>query len=142
MENLKFDILLTSTQWGKVPEFNIYIDDNLIEHASCNERHESSFMHEIADGDHELRIELLNKTNDDCVQNADKTEIIKDMQLHVSNIKIDHIDLGLIRHTCSTFVPKDPEQHETLKECVDLGWNGIYILKFTSPFYIWLLENM
>jgi len=141
-ENLRFNITLRSTHWDKVPEYKVYVNDTLIDSGSCDKVTELDFHSEVAEGDHELRIELVNKTDADCVQSEDKTEILKDMQLHIDRISIDNIDLEHIKHTCSTFVPHDKNRHETLTECVDLGWNGTYILKFTSPFYIWLLENM
>jgi len=31
---------------------------------------------------------------------------------------------------------------DSVKNCVNLGWNGKWVLPFTSPFYIWLLENI
>lgn len=141
-EKLKFNITLRSTHWDKIPEYNIYVNDDLVQSGACDSLSQIELYKDISEGHNELRIELTNKTNSDCVQNEDKTEILKDMMLHIDKIRIDNIDLEHIRHTCSRFVPADPNEHETLEECVDLGWNGTYILKFTSPFYIWLLENM
>lgn len=141
-EKLKFAINLSSTHWSKTPDFKVVIGDTELAHGTCDGETEVQFYHELSEGEHELQIQLLNKEDSDCVQNADKTEIVKDMMLHINKIRIDNIDLEHIKHTCSTFVPADTEQHETLTECVDLGWNGTYILKFSSPFYIWLLENM
>jgi hypothetical protein len=141
-EKLRFNISLRSTHWDKKPEFVVTLNDTAITQGVCDGTEECSFYHELSEGDHELQIQLVNKEDSDCVQNEDKTEILKDMQLHIDSISIDNINLEHIKHTCSTFVPADSKQHETLSECVDLGWNGTYILKFTSPFYIWLLENM
>jgi hypothetical protein len=142
-ENLRFDITLKSTHWDKKPMYSILIDDEVVvSELVCDQQDNQSFYKELSEGEHTLGIKLLNKENSDCVQNENKTAILKDMQLHVSSISIDNIELKHIKHTCSTFVPTDTRQHETLQECVDLGWNGTYILKFTSPFYIWLLENM
>lgn len=141
-ETLSFKIKLGSTHWDKLPAYTISVDNDLVSEGQCNNESIIDFDHELSDGEHELRIQLVNKTNKDCVQNEEKTEILRDMQLHIQEIYIDNIDLGHIKHGCSEFIPDDKNQHETLKACVDLGWNGTYVLKFTSPFYIWLLENM
>ena len=140
METLKFNIKLKSTIWSKVPEYKIYLNDTFISQGQCNQEETIEFTHEIQDGEQEIRIQLVNKDNADCVQDSDGN-IVKDMLLHIDNILIDNIDLGYIKHTKSEFHPEDPNR-DILKQCVDLGWNGTYVLKFTSPFYIWLLENM
>lgn len=140
MEKLKFNIKLKSTMWDKVPEYKIYLNDTFISQGQCEQEETVEFTQDVYDGEQELRIELINKDNSDCVQD-DNGNIVKDMLLHIDYISIDNIDLEHIRHTGSVFEPKDPSR-ETLTQCVDLGWNGTYVLKFTSPFYIWLLENM
>jgi hypothetical protein len=62
--------------------------------------------------------------------------------------------LGSLLWTASDYKPEYPGAHkakmqaqgielpESVKNCVNLGWNGKWILPFTSPFYIWLLENI
>ena len=63
------------------------------------------------------------------------------MLLNIDSIEIDEIDISELKWSASEFVADDPNR-PTLQECVNLGWNGSYQLKFTSPFYLWLLENM
>ena len=95
----------------------------------------------LEDSPHLLEIKLLNKTDDDVVESQDKTEIINDMLLNIESISIDDIELDQIKWHQSEFVAEDPAR-PTLKNCVNLGWNGSYQLKFSSPFYLWLLEKM
>jgi len=140
MERLSFKIKLKSTLWDKVPEYRILLDDALIETGTCESESLVEFDHDVSEGDHIIGIELTNKDNTDCVTD-DQGNILKDMLLHIDNISIDNVELQHILHTSSEFVPKDKDR-PTLPQCVDLGWNGTYRLKFTSPFYIWLLENM
>ena len=140
METLKFNIRLKSTMWSKVPEYKIYLNDTFISQGQCKQEETIEFTQKIQERDKEIRIQLVNKDNADCVQDSDGN-IVKDMLLHIDYISIDNIDLEHITHTGSVFEPKDPSR-ETLTQCVDLGWNGTYVLKFSSPFYIWLLENM
>lgn len=93
----------------------------------------------IEDQEYCLKIRLENKTNADTIIQG--SEIVKDMLLNIDSIEIDGIELGEIKWNGSEFVADDPSR-ETLDRCVNLGWNGSYQLKFTSPFYLWLLENM
>jgi hypothetical protein len=93
----------------------------------------------LEEQEHCLEIRLENKTNSDTIARGD--EIVKDMLLNIDSIEIDEIDLGEVKWNKSEFVADDPNR-PTLKNCVNLGWNGSYQLKFTSPFYLWLLENM
>ena len=91
------------------------------------------------DQDHLLEIRLVNKTSKDTVTEND--EIVKDTLLNIDSIAIDDIELGDLKWSMSEFVGDNPNR-PILQRCVNLGWNGSYHLKFTSPFYIWLLENM
>ena len=73
-------------------------------------------------------------------------EVIKDMLLNIDDITIDDISLGNLLWTAEYKLDK-PQQYNNqtidhLDSCVNLGWNGTYILNFTSPFYIWLLEKL
>jgi hypothetical protein len=143
MEKLHFKIGLAGTFWDKKPSFGIYLDDQLV--GGGNIQNEDTiyfeFDREIGDGDHKLDIKFFNKKESDVVQNEDKTEIIKDLLLHIKSIEIDEIDLGQLLWTHSTFTGDDPNR-PVLKNCVDLGWDGSWTLPFQSPFYIWLLENI
>ena len=96
---------------------------------------------------------FLNKTVYDTKLDANGN-IVKDLLLNIDSIEIDEIDIGSLKWTASNYTPMYPEsytQHvlrtgqeiETeLKNCVNLGWNGTWSLPFTSPVYIWLLENI
>jgi hypothetical protein len=72
------------------------------------------------------------------------------MVLNIDSIEVDEIDLGNLLWTASIYNPiypdcyADQEQKniKDITECVTLGWNGMWRLPFTSPFYIWLLENI
>jgi hypothetical protein len=145
-EPLTFRVGLSGTYWDRKPAYSISIDG--VEQVSAIIAADSGVVEYAEftvavteDQEHLLEIKLLNKTDDDTVQSADKTEIVKDMLLNIESISIDDIELGQIKWDQSEFVPVDPAR-PTLKECVNLGWNGSYQLKFNSPFYLWLLEKM
>ena len=145
-ETLSFRVGLSGTYWDRKPAYSISIDG--VEQVSAIIAADSGVVEYAEftvavteDQEHLLEIKLLNKTDDDTVQSADKTEIVKDMLLNIESISIDDIELGQIKWDQSEFVPVDPAR-PVLKECVNLGWNGSYQLKFNSPFYLWLLEKM
>ena len=145
-ETLKFRIGVSGSYWDKKPAYSVSVDGveqisaviaadtGVVEYAEFT-------LAVMEDSPHLLEIKLLNKTDDDVVQSQDQTEIVKDMLLNIESISIDDIELGQIKWDESEFVATDPAR-PTLKACLNLGWNGSYRLKFSSPFYLWLLEKM
>lgn len=151
VELLKFKIGISGTYWDRCPQFEISIDDQLVKQGVINapsgtvEYHE--FEHELDAGEHVLGIRLLGKQATDTVQSDDKNQIIKDLLLNVESVEIDEVEIGICKWKCSEFITDTPVQFngETvnkLQQCVNLGFNGQYRLKFSSPFYIWLLEKL
>ena len=141
METLSFKIGLSGTFFNNVPAYSILL--NGIKHASGKVLAETKFIDFSAnieeDQEHVLEIRLENKTSRDTI--TENGEIIKDTLLNIDSIAIDDIELGDLKWSMSEFVGDDPAR-PILQRCVNLGWNGSYRLKFTSPFYLWLLENM
>jgi hypothetical protein len=142
-ETLKFKVGLSGTYWDRLPEFTISIDDQqYISGTAGKDIQYYEFDALVAENcSHQLRIRLENKSDSDVVQNEDQTQILKDMLLNIESISIDDLDLGILLWHGSKFVGDDPSR-PTIDGCVNLGWNGTYILDFSSPFYLWLLEKM
>jgi hypothetical protein len=145
-ENLSFQISLTGTFWDRRPQFSVWFDDHVITHTEITSEAEQivAFDRRISEGDHELKIRLENKTDADVV--IENGEVTKDMLLNIDDITIDDISLGNLLWSAEYKLdrPQDYKGQtiDHLDGCVNLGWNGTYILKFTSPFYIWLLEKL
>ena len=145
-EKLSFKVGVSGTYWDKKPAYSISIDG--VEQVSAFITSDSGvteyqeFSVEVEeDIEHTLEIRLLNKDSSDTIENSDKTEILKDLLLNIDSIEIEEIELGELVWGTTKFVAADSNR-PTLERCVNLGWNGTYILTFTSPFYLWLLENM
>lgn len=142
LETLKFKIGLSSTQWNNKPEFAIKLNNEVKVKGQLDP--DLAFYEFTADieeeQEHSLEISLLNKTNRDTIVESDGS-ISKDMILNIESIEVDDIELGLLKWTNSVFEPQDPSR-PVLNQCVNLGWNGTWKMQFTSPFYLWLLENM
>jgi len=145
-ETLKFDITLSGTYWGKKPQFSIWLDDHVIQQSEFQDQTQTiKFERELDEGEHSLKIRLENKDQrtDTIIEND---EIIKDMLLNIDDISIDEISLGNLLWSAEYHLDQ-PQKYQDktithLDNCVNLGWNGTYILKFSSPFYIWLLEKL
>jgi hypothetical protein len=145
-ENLSFQISLTGTFWDKHPQFSVWLDDHVVTQTEIVSSEEQivSFERRVDEGAHELKIRLENKTDADTV--IENGEVVKDMLLNIDNITIDDISLGNLLWSAEYVLDKPQiykgQTIDHLDGCVNLGWNGTYVLKFTSPFYIWLLEKL
>jgi hypothetical protein len=156
-ETLHFKIGLSGSSAKKHPKFKIFVNNiefvytQLTSDVNVTEYFE--FDAEIAEGECALVIELVNKSMHDTVLD-NNGNIVEDLLLNIDSIEIDEIDLGSLLWTASDYMPNYPEKHiakmtqlgqqlpESVKNCVNLGWNGTWTLTFTSPFYIWLLETL
>jgi len=136
---------LSGTYWDKRPQYRVEFNDVIMCQGEITGESEVveyvEFDCEYSTDDVALRVYLTNKTDTDTVQNSDKTAILNDMLLNIESCEIDEIDLGNLIYSLSEFIPDDGSR-PVLKICVNLGWNGAWTLRWTNPFYIWLLENI
>ena len=141
-EQLNFKIGISGSYHARKPCYTISV--NGIEKAkgvADSDIEYISFDAEVEEGKiHTLDIRLTNKLMQDTVVD-ENGNIVKDMLLNIDYVSVDDIDLQPLKWSHSQVVADDPER-PTLTHCVNLGWNGTWVLKFESPFYIWLLENM
>lgn len=152
-EKLQFKIGLSRSTVRKAPEFSIKIDGVEILHKVLNSNLNSveyfDFEHEISEGNHVLEIILMNKVTADTVKDENEN-IVDDLILHIKSIEIEGIEMDSLKWSLSNYYPIYPEAYQNeqqkqvkeVKNCVDLGWNGSWQFPFSSPFYIWLLENI
>ena len=145
-ENLSFKISLTGTFWDRRPQFSIWLDDHVVTQSEIASSAEQivAFERRVDEGPHELKIRLENKADADTV--IENGEEVKDMLLNIDDITIDDISLGNLLWSAEYILDEKQmyqgKEIDHLDGCVNLGWNGTYVLKFTSPFYIWLLEKL
>ena len=145
LERVQVKLGISGTYWDKKPQYRVEYNDVVV----CQgEITADSDVVEYVEFDCEyttdevvLKVYLTNKTNSDTVENADKTGIVNDMLLNIVSCEIDEIDLGNLVYMKSEFIADDPAR-PTIKECINLGWNGAWCLRWGNPFYIWLLENI
>jgi hypothetical protein len=168
VETLDFEITLSGTYWGtRYPEFDILVDDTVV-NSGCISSYPSKkglpydsfmsagreqatyqtikFTHPVIPGNHVLGIRFKNKQPGDTCEFVDG-QWRKDVLLNVEKIVIDGVDLRTLIYNESTYTfdqeqTVDGQVTKMVENCVHLGFNGVYELKFISPFYIWLLERL
>ena len=100
---------------------------------------------EIADdvSEHELRFILKNKTSNHTQVDA-SGNIVSDARLIVTDLTFDEIKLGNMVTEQAVYIHDfngtGPMTHN--KFYSEMGCNGTISLRFSTPVYIWLLENM
>jgi len=145
-EKLNFVVSLSGIYWDRRPQFSIWLDDHVITQSEIIGLAQQSvnFERTVVEGDHTLKIRLENKTTADTV--IENGEVVKDLLLNIDDISIDDISLGNLLWSAEYILDKKQiykgQEIDHMDGCVNLGWNGTYVLKFTTPFYIWLLEKL
>jgi hypothetical protein len=102
---------------------------------------------EIEDGTQNfLTIEYMNKDPmQDVVVGEDNMPVL-DKRIEINSVSFDDIELDFFQLTdpdTFKYEPVDPEGISTTGfNATKLSWNGKTTLRFTTPIYIWLLENL
>ena len=156
-EKLKFKLELYATMWDKPPTADILIGDQSYFNDAITGTEQKpdviEFTHEFEEGTKgELVIKRAGKTPRQTIVN-DKGDILKDQILHIKSVEIDQIDIGALVYE-GVYSPEYPEPWasqqkaagndlpESFTNVTIMGHNGTWKLAFTSPFYMWLLENL
>ena len=156
-EKLKIKLELFATMWDKPPNAEILLDGESHFKGDILGTEDKpdviEFEKELVEGNnYELAIKRSGKTRTQTVIN-DKGDILKDQLLNIKRIEIDEIDIGALVYD-GEYTPIYPEPWATqqresgqdlkdsFKNVTKMGFNGTWRFTFTSPFYMWLLENL
>jgi len=156
-EKLKFKLELHATMWDRPPHAEILIGDKSHFKGAITGTEDKpdvvEFEHELQEGkEYSLMIKRSGKLVNQTVVN-DKGDLLKDQLLHIKSIEIDEIELGALVYE-GVYTPRYPEPwasqqrragvelQESFKNVTTIGHDGTWRLKFESPFYMWLLENL
>ena len=144
METVKLSFDIDNSSPDCPLGITIYLDDTiLLDTSHVNEK--IIFSHDLSDnnGEHKLKIEMSGKTTDHTTID-EAGNIIKDATLQISNVVIDDLDVNqLFLEKCvytHNFNGTQPEIQDTFYSVA--GCNGTIVFEFTTPIYLWLLENM
>jgi len=157
LETINFKIELIGTGWdNSYPECIVYINEDIKWQGNVVDSMCLDFDADLdEDSEYELKIQYLNRNTRIDVLRDDDNNIIKNKQIEISSISIDDIELDYHNilyslgecHFVDYFYAKlnrqDPETYPMVQTGnTVLGAECIWSLKFTTPFYIWLLENI
>lgn len=143
MEQIQLRFRVTNTDADSPLSLLIHLDNQQLESMLIAQPTDVVYDLELEDGDHELCLTLQGKTAAHTVIDA-QGHIIKDAMLQFSNVEMDNINIDNIVQELAVYthdfngsgaLTQDRFFHAQ-------GCNGTVSLKFASPFYLWLLENM
>jgi len=156
-EKLKFKLELYATMWDKPPVAEIRLNSKTYFKSEITGTEQDPTVIEFEaelteESEYNLIIERSGKGKNETVIN-EKGDILKDQLLHIKGIEIDEIDIGALVYE-GVYTPDYPEPWATqqresgndlkdsFKNVTNLGFNGEWKFTFSSPFYMWLLENL
>ena len=144
MDTIKFNCVVGSTDFTMPLGVEIWLDQHKffdLDHIDQDYKIE----HEISDdgGDHELRFVLKHKLPAHTQVDA-QGNITSDATLTLSDIRFDDIDCQYLTTKLAQYQHDFNGTGEPTTESFygELGCNGTVTLKFSTPIYIWLLENL
>ncbi len=144
MNTVRFNCVIGSTDFNVPLGLEIWLDQHLL----FDQDHIDQLYqveHEISDndGDHELRFVLKNKLPDHTRVDVEGN-ILSDATVTVTDIQFDGINCQYLTTNLAEYQHDfNGSQAPTVDKFYGtIGCNGTVSLKFTTPIYIWLLENM
>ena len=144
MEKSTFSCLVGTSNANIPLGMEVWADDLKIfdqEHVLKDHRVDHEF--EDDDSKHELRFVLKNKLpNHTTVDQDGKTT--SDATLFVSDVRFEDISCQQIMYESAEYSHSFNGTSEPITQQFygELGCNGTVTLKFSTPIYMWLLENM
>lgn len=141
--NIAFD--LVPTQPDQPLAVSVAIDGKPAWHTTALTDRQSVVVcvDDDAEGTHTLTWTLSGKTDQHTTLDADG-RIVNDSMISIENLRMDEIDISnLLSKFC--VYRHDFNGHAELSEHEffgHMGCNGSVEMTFTSPLYLWLLDNM
>lgn len=146
METVNIKFTLEPEWFNNAPKIKVAVNDQTLLDVELGTKLDYEQTVELEDdSNYQLTFTLYNKTKYDTVVKDGVIE--KDTLIKISNIELEDIDLTsmlslnkeLFYYEHDNNSSTDLEKH-TLYDT--LGCNGTATINFTTPFYIWLLENL
>ena len=147
METVEVKFTLEPTWFNNAPKIKVAINNNILLDTQLEEKLDFKQTVELSeDNSHQLTFTLYDKTNNDTEILEDGT-IKQDTLINLSQLQLNDVDL-----TDTMSLNKDVFYYEhdsngtaqlekhTLYNI--LGCNGTATINFTTPFHVWLLENL
>ena len=143
MEKIQIKFGVSNTDPKFPLQLQVHMDNKLLSSLLITKPTDVAYDLELTDGDHELCLTLLGKTAAHTTIDEQGT-IIKDAMLQFSNVEMDEINIDSMLQKLAVYTHDFNGSGEPTQESFfhAQGCNGTVSLKFTSPIYLWLLENM
>ena len=155
-EKLKYKLELYSEFWDKAPIAEVLVNDKSYWSgeitSSKDEPTVIEFTHE-SEENKEVNLVIKRSNKDKHQTKIEDSKFVKDQLLFIKSINIDEIEIGNMVYEGvyrPEYLPEWAEQQrkagvdlpETQKNVTCMGHNGVWTFTFSSPFYMWLLENL
>ena len=143
-DTIKFQCDLNTTNSSAPLGFEVLFNGNSawkIDHVT--ETCQITFDISDDEATHKLEFVMTGKTVEHTVVD-DQGAIISDAMLEINNIMIDDIDMDLLLNDKSKYAHDFNGTQPAVEDKFysNMGCNGTVTFEFTTPFYLWLLENM
>jgi len=149
MENINFKIKLhghdCNDRW---PACKILLNDDVMFDGEIQDETLVEFDASVVDDseNNKLVIDYYNKDYRlDVILDADGN-VVKGKTINILDICVEDIDLNQIpfdKNTVEVYEKEYPQDlPRTRKNDMELSWNSTWTMEFSSPVYIWLLENI
>lgn len=106
-------------------------------------QHISCVFDDDVEQNHTIKIVVKNKTAEHT-QLSESGEILRDSLVTINNFKLDDVEIEKIVHEKAVYKHNFNGYGNAVSESFygSAGCNGSIELEFSSPSYIWVLENM
>ena len=149
METLKLSLdLVNTSEFHNLLDVELWMDKNkFFDNSISPGRHHIIHEFDVSDGEHYFKIVLKNKNKERSNKHTkidNQGSIISDSMIAVSNVIVNDIEIDNLLVEKAQYV-HDSNGIETIAVHPfygNLGCNGHVQLKFSTPIYLWLLENM
>jgi hypothetical protein len=144
LDNILIGFEISTTDSAAELGIRVYLNGTTV-HENSHVKESYNFSHTISndEGEHELAIEMFGKLPGHTTID-EAGNILKDAMLTVKNVDFDGIDVSDVVRVISEYHHDfNGTQAPTVQKFYsNLGCNGTVKLKFGTPVYLWLLENM
>jgi uncharacterized membrane protein YkoI len=144
MDKITVTFNLASSNYTAALGFELLLDDKVL--LSIDHVKESvpvSVEIDNDEGEHEFKFVMKNKTQEHTTIDDDGN-IVEDAVLSIANVTVDDIKLEHLFVEKSVYYHDFNGSQDSIKDKFFgvMGCNGYVSLRFTTPIYLWLLENM
>ena len=152
-EKLSIEITLKPTvlkSKNKSPRIKIGVNGNTLAEVDCLPDNVGTMKLNydvlVPEGDNVLEISLVNKESDrDTV--VTNGQIVDDLNCEILGITMEGVELDNLVRKHGIYYPAqavviDDTETTVMPGHTFLSWNGTYRFRFSSPLYMWLLENI